>query len=104
MATEINRSLGHRLKPAPDHSDDAAEGLQTGALNRATASIKARQLGTSGSGRRRREAAGATLEEIASCIPVDPSTLSRWERGVRTPRSRDARLWAKALDRVTREM
>lgn len=47
-----------------------------------------------------RIAAGVGLREMASAIGVVPSTLSRWERGLRRPRSAAAVRWAEAVRNI----
>jgi hypothetical protein len=44
-----------------------------------------------------REGAGVSLTELAGSIPCSPAALSRWERGLRRPRSDLAIAWAAAL-------
>jgi DNA-binding transcriptional regulator YiaG len=52
----------------------------------------------SGRARRMREGAALSLRELASRIDVDPSTLSRWERGETTPSPEGALAWATAME------
>jgi transcriptional regulator with XRE-family HTH domain len=56
-----------------------------------------RELATSGEARARREAAHLRVAEVAREIGVWPSTLSRWERGLRLPRPEPAARWAAFL-------
>ena len=44
-----------------------------------------------------REDAGVSLTEMAASIPCSPAALSRYERGLRRPRSDLALAWAAAL-------
>ena len=52
-----------------------------------------RQLGRTGGARVIREGAGFTAP-IARELGVSPATVSRWERGQRSPRSEVAERWA----------
>lgn len=47
-----------------------------------------------------RKAIGTTQEDFARQIGVDPSTLARWECGVRLPTGEFASRVAAALDRI----
>lgn len=47
-----------------------------------------------------RKSLGLTQRQLAELVGVDPITISRWERGVRTPRGVHARLLAQALSQV----
>lgn len=60
----------------------------------------ARRAATSGEGRRRREAAGLSLREVAGALGVDPTTLQKWERGDRAPRGEPAIRWMDLLDQL----
>lgn len=59
---------------------------------------RVRHLGRTGIARVLREEAGIGLTELAGAIGSAPSTLSRWERGLTTPRPKAAIAWADALD------
>ncbi len=65
---------------------------------------RARALAESGQARLIREGARVSLSELARSIRVDVSTLSRWERGERVPRSLRALEWAKAVEGLEAEM
>jgi len=54
----------------------------------------------SGRARRMREGAALSVRELASRIEVDPSTLSRWERGATTPSPEGALAWAAAMEEL----
>jgi transcriptional regulator with XRE-family HTH domain len=56
-----------------------------------------RRLARSGEARRWRERCGIGLRELAHEVEVDPSTLSRWERGTVVPGPAAARRWLQAL-------
>lgn len=56
-----------------------------------------------GAARSIREASGTTLGELARAIEVSPSAVSRWERGIRTPRPDDAERMAGALKALMSE-
>ena len=47
--------------------------------------------------KRIRLAAGATALDVALCIPVRESTVTRWERGEREPRRKHRRRYAEVL-------
>lgn len=51
-----------------------------------------------GRARRMRESAALSVRELAARIDVDPSTLSRWERGETTPSPEGALAWAAAME------
>lgn len=59
--------------------------------------VRARQLGATGEGRRLRERAGLSLQDVAEAVGVDAGTVSRWERGQGRPNRRGAVRWAEAL-------
>lgn len=56
-----------------------------------------RQLCSGGQAREIREAAGAGLGETARAARVAKGTLSRWERGLQTPRGDAAIRYAQVL-------
>lgn len=64
----------------------------------------ARRLAASGEARRLRESIGLTIEEQRGFTPdfaVNKSTISRWERGLVTPRiSEHAAAYARVLRRT----
>jgi transcriptional regulator with XRE-family HTH domain len=47
-----------------------------------------------------REGAALSVRELASRIEVDPSTLSRWERGATTPSPDGALAWAAVMEEL----
>jgi DNA-binding transcriptional regulator YiaG len=58
---------------------------------------EARQLASSGDGRRIRERVGLSLPEVARAVGVSHVTIGRWERGTRVPRHPAATRWAELL-------
>jgi DNA-binding transcriptional regulator YiaG len=64
--------------------------------------VMARQL-THGAGRRLREGLGVSLDELAAAMGVNGSQLSRWERGLASPRPKGALRWLAALDELLGE-
>lgn len=56
----------------------------------------------SGEARRIREAAQLSQNDLAVSIDVDPTAVSRWERGVSTPRGAAALRYAALLDRLNK--
>lgn len=61
----------------------------------------ARSLARTGGGRVIREGASVSLRELAAEIGVSPSALSKWERGVASPRLEAATRWARALRAIS---
>jgi hypothetical protein len=61
-----------------------------------------RRLAATGHARTLRRRGHLSLAEMASAIGdgVPLSALSRWERGLTTPSTRNALAWAQALERV----
>ena len=59
-----------------------------------------RALLATGEAKRRRVISGLSLSEIAGACLVDPSTVWRWEEGLRSPRGRDALRYWRVLDRL----
>jgi DNA-binding XRE family transcriptional regulator len=59
-----------------------------------------REAAQSGAGEALRKAARLTRAEIAERIPVDPTTVLRWERGTRLPRSEAAMRYALIMRRL----
>jgi len=51
--------------------------------------------------RRRREAAGITIEQFAAKVGVTASTISRWERSVSRPRGLQRRAYLRAIGRLS---
>jgi transcriptional regulator with XRE-family HTH domain len=74
-------------------STDAIEGLiaQVDSRPRLPAPHRRRQL---------RVRAGLTLHSVAETLGVDRVTVSRWERGLRTPRREHLAAYAALLDRL----
>lgn len=60
--------------------------------------VRLRELAKRGDARRIRETARLSLSEIAAAIPVEVSTLARWEVGDRRPRGESALRWLEILD------
>ena len=48
--------------------------------------------------KRRRQAVGAALEDVAALIGVRASTVSRWERGAVDPHALMLRGWVEAIE------
>lgn len=59
-----------------------------------------RELARTGRARTIREAARISGPEMAASVGVSAASLSRWERGLRTPRPDSAVRWAEALRKV----
>lgn len=51
-----------------------------------------------------RLAAGISVRQLAQAIGVQPSTLSRWERGLRRPRPEQAKRWCALIERLARTL
>lgn len=60
----------------------------------------ARRLAADGSARRIRVAAGLSCAELAAAIDVTRVTVSRWERGQRSPHGAAAVRWVRLLRRL----
>ena len=58
---------------------------------------RTRSLARSGAARSIRIAAGISLAEVASQLGVSPSTVHRWETGVRRPRAAAAVEYGRLL-------
>lgn len=52
---------------------------------------------------KRRDRMHMTLDELAKEAKVDPDTLSKWEKGLRSPQSRTRKAVLTALDRLEQE-
>jgi DNA-binding transcriptional regulator YiaG len=65
-----------------------------------TAVSKARSLASTGAARSIRLAAGLSLREIAADLGVSPSTVLRWERGERRPRTQAAARYGHRLEEL----
>jgi transcriptional regulator with XRE-family HTH domain len=61
------------------------------------ATLEGREWARSGRGARIRRNAGVTQTQLATEIGVNQMTISRWERGERTPRNAEAARYARAL-------
>jgi DNA-binding transcriptional regulator YiaG len=59
---------------------------------------KVRQLITTGEARELRIAGGLSLSEAGAPVPVDGSTVWRWENGVRMPRGENALRYLRVLE------
>ena len=59
-----------------------------------------RRVARSGNARLIREACGLSASEVARELGVSPATVSRWERGERSPRGKPAEEWAALLRRL----
>lgn len=65
----------------------------------------ARRYSATGNGRRIRQQAGLSLQDVADAIGTGIGTLSRWETGQRRPRNSSAALrWAELLADIEREV
>ena len=65
----------------------------------------ARAHATNGTGRRIRERARLSLQDVGAAIGSSGAAVSRWERGERMPRGTQAIKWAELLtelDKATR--
>lgn len=56
-----------------------------------------RQAARSGAARAIREAAGLSVRELAEAVGVSPAAISRYERGLRSPRAGIAERYGRAL-------
>ncbi len=63
---------------------------------------RVRSLARSGAARAARLAAGLSLVEVAEVVGVQPATVSRWERGVRSPHGDAALRYADFIEEVLR--
>lgn len=59
--------------------------------------VAARRYSATGKGRRVREAVGVTVTEVATAADVGVPTVSRYERGLRTPRGERAIRYALVI-------
>lgn len=64
---------------------------------------KARRLARSGTARMIRSNAGISLAELAAGVGVSPSTVFRWETGLRSPHGAAALRYVALLDRIASE-
>lgn len=64
--------------------------------------VRARALLRSGSGRVIRDAAGVGLGEFAAMTGLQIYNLSKWERGLHTPRPQDALIYLAAIEALQR--
>jgi transcriptional regulator with XRE-family HTH domain len=75
--------------------------VPTAALEGLIARKRARALLPSHAERRRiREDAGCSLRNLADVLPVHPSTLHNWERGLKEPNDANAVRYAWLLDQL----
>ncbi|MCH7670473.1 MAG: helix-turn-helix transcriptional regulator [Acidobacteria bacterium] len=58
---------------------------------------RCRALARSGAARSIRIAAGVSLAEVARQLQVSPSTIHRWETGLRSPRAAAAERYGRLL-------
>ena len=63
---------------------------------------RARRLGN-GEGRRQREAAHVSIQEMAATLDVSAATLQRWEAGKHAPRTAAALRWLDSLEALAAE-
>lgn len=64
--------------------------------------IRGRMKARDGSGRTLRIAAGLSLADLAEELDVDKATLSRWERGLESPRRNAAIRYERLIDQLER--
>ena len=64
--------------------------------------IEGREAAKGGRGARIRRRAGVTQVQLAELVGVSPLTVSRWERGERTPREANARTYQRVLEELGR--
>jgi transcriptional regulator with XRE-family HTH domain len=62
--------------------------------------IRGRLRARDGSGRSLRVAAGLSLAELADELDVDKATLSRWERGLESPRRSAAIRYHRLIEQL----
>lgn len=65
--------------------------------------IRARQLCENEQGRKIREKAGLSTQELANAIGVNPASLNRWERGLVKPTAHWALIWLDAIELMEKE-
>jgi transcriptional regulator with XRE-family HTH domain len=63
-----------------------------------------RKLAADGTARRIREASGLSMADIASDLGTSVSTVSMWERGIKSPRSEIALRYGELLDRLVDQL
>jgi transcriptional regulator with XRE-family HTH domain len=66
--------------------------------------MKAARLAERQFGRQLREQAGLSVRQVAKDIGVDPTTLSRWERGQSRPRADAARKWMQVCAAISEHL
>jgi DNA-binding XRE family transcriptional regulator len=64
---------------------------------------RGRRLARTGTGRLIRENAGVSVRQLAASLGINPSAVSRWERGERVPSGRHAERYALLLEQLGRE-
>jgi transcriptional regulator with XRE-family HTH domain len=63
-----------------------------------------RRLGADGTARHIREESGLSMADIAADLGVSVSTISMWERGIKSPRSEIALRYGALLDRLQEQL
>jgi DNA-binding transcriptional regulator YiaG len=76
--------------------------MVAGMRKRTEHAIRGRMKARDGSGRTLRIAAGLSLAELAEELDVDKGTLSRWERGLESPRRSAAIRYERLIDKLER--
>ena len=66
--------------------------------------MQAKRLARSGEALRLRTAAGLSLQDMAQAVGCAPSTLWRWEKGLRMPRRDAAVCWAELLNEISKNL
>jgi len=74
------------------------------AITSTVALSRLRRLAADGTTRQVREDNLLSLTDVASALGITKATLSKWERGLQTPRGEPARRYAELLAALTDEM